>query len=79
VAANGSLGLVVLLNIGDGSLYYGKGDGTFKPAVPIHYSIGNFQDGGFSIAAGDFNDDGAPDAAIPIEGDGKVAIMLNAQ
>jgi hypothetical protein len=66
-------------HIGNSSIFYGRGDGTFKPAVPIHDSIGNFQDGGFSIAAGDFNNDGAPDAAIPIEGDGKVAIMINTQ
>ena len=34
-------------------------------------------DGGYSIAAGDFNDDGAPDLAVPIEEYGKVAILLN--
>jgi hypothetical protein len=64
-------------HIGDSSLYYGKGDGTFKPAVRIHNSIGNFQDSGPSIAAGDFNHDQAPDLAIPITNRGKVAILLN--
>ena len=76
---DGILDVATSASIGDGSLYYGKGDGTFKSAVPIHNSIGNFQDSGPSIATGDFNHDGAPDLAIPIEYDGKVAILLNTQ
>ena len=76
---DGILDVATAASIGDGSLYYGKGDGTFKSAVPIHNSIGNFQDSGPSIASGDFNNDGAPDLAIPIQNDGKVAIMINTQ
>jgi len=72
--------IAVAGHIGDSSLYYGKGDGTFKPAVRIHNSIGNFQNSGPSIAAGDFvTNNKAPDLAIPIELNGKVAIMLNTQ
>jgi len=45
--------------------------------------VGSFQGaghpGGYSIAAGDFNNDHAPDLAIPIEEYGKVAILLNTQ
>ncbi len=62
-------------NIDDSYLFYGKGNGKFGPSIPIDNTI-NFQ-GGFSIAAGDFNNDQAPDLAIPIELKGKVAIMLN--
>jgi hypothetical protein len=76
---DGILDVAVAAHIGDGSLYYGKGDGTFKPAVRIHDSIGNFQDSGPSIAAGDFNHDQAPDLAIPITNRGKVAILINTQ
>jgi FG-GAP-like repeat len=62
-------------NIDDSYLFYGKGNGKFGPSIPIDNTI-NFQ-GGFSIAAGDFNNDQAPDLAIPIQNDDKVAIMLN--
>jgi len=64
-------------NIDDSYLFYGKGDGKFGPSIPIKDTI-KFQ-GGFSIAAGDFNNDKAPDLAIPIEEYGKVAILLNTQ
>jgi len=53
------------------------GNGNFSAAVPISDTIKT--DGGFSIAAGDFNHDKAPDLAIPIEEYGKVAILLNTQ
>jgi hypothetical protein len=77
---DGKLDVAVAGHIGDSSLYYGKGDGTFKPAVRIHNSIGNFQNSGPSIAAGDFiTGNQAPDLAIPIELNGKVAIMINTQ
>jgi FG-GAP-like repeat len=62
-------------NIDDSYLFYGKGNGKFGPSIPIDDTI-HFQ-GGFGIATGDFNNDGAPDLAIPIELKGKVAIMLN--
>ena len=52
-----------------------NGKGGFGPPVRIKDQI----DGGsvFSLAAGDFDNNGAPDLAIPIEDKGKVAIMLN--
>jgi hypothetical protein len=62
-------------NIDDSYLFYGKGNGKFGPPIPIDDTI-HFQ-GGFGITTGDFNNDGAPDLAIPIELKGKVAIMLN--
>ncbi len=57
--------------------FYGKGNGTFGTAIAIANTVKN--QGGYSIAAGDFDNDGAPDLAIPIENAGKVAIMLNTQ
>jgi hypothetical protein len=62
-------------NIDDSYLFYGKGNGKFGPPIPIDDTI-HFQ-GGFGITTGDFNNDGAPDLAIPIELKGKVAIMIN--
>jgi hypothetical protein len=52
-------------------------DGTFGLAIHLKDTI-QFK-GGYSIAAGDFNNDKAPDLAIPIQNYGKVAIMLNTQ
>ena len=74
---DGNLDVACSTSIDDSYLFYGKGDGKFGPSIPIHDAI-NFQ-GGFSIAAGDFNNDDAPDLAIPIEEYGKVAILLNTQ
>jgi hypothetical protein len=48
-----------------GTLWLGKGDGTFKSATSLGL-------GGFGIAVGDFNLDGRPDLAV-----GGVAILLN--
>jgi FG-GAP-like repeat len=53
----------------------GKGNGKFGSAHTIKESIQGA--GGFSIASGDFNNDGAPDLAMPIQNYGKVAILLN--
>jgi hypothetical protein len=72
---DGHLDVACATEIDDSYLFYGKGNGKFGPSIPIDNTI-NFQ-GGFSIAAGDFNNDQAPDLAIPIELKGKVAIMLN--
>jgi len=57
--------------------FYGNGTGKFGTAIPINDTIKN--QGGLSIAAGDFNNDKAPDLAIPIQNYGKVAILLNTQ
>jgi FG-GAP-like repeat len=54
--------------LNNSALFYGKGNGKFKPAIPIKNGV-DFQ--------GDFNNDQAPDLAIPIFNKGEVAIMLN--
>ncbi len=74
---DGHLDVAVAAHIDNSALLYGKGDGTFGPPVLIKDEIGT--DGGYSLAVGDFNHDGAPDLAIPIELKGKVAILLNTQ
>ncbi|HSZ01457.1 MAG TPA: VCBS repeat-containing protein [Terriglobales bacterium] len=74
---DGHLDVAVAAQENDSYLFYGKGDGTFGLAVPISDPIKS--NGGFSIAAGDFNNDNAPDLAIPVEQYGKVAILLNTQ
>jgi hypothetical protein len=62
----------------NGDYYFlGHGKGKFGAAIFLGETIQN--DGGESIAAGDFNNDKAPDLAIPVELKGKVAIMLNTQ
>ncbi len=76
---DGKLDVAVAAQAGNSAFMYGKGNGTFGSPVPIKDAYGNNNYGGFSIASGDFNNDGAPDLAIPIENAGKVAIMLNAQ
>jgi len=74
---DGKLDVACSASIDDSYFFYGKGNGTFGTAIAIADTIKN--QGGFSIAAGDFNHDGAPDLAIPIEEFGKVAILLNTQ
>jgi hypothetical protein len=74
---DGHLDVACATSIDDSYLFYGNGKGNFGPSIPIHDAI-KFQ-GGHSIAAGDFNNDKAPDLAIPIQAYGKVAIMLNTQ
>jgi FG-GAP-like repeat len=59
----------------DAYVFYGKGNGKFGPGIEITTAINH--EGGFSIAAGDFNNDQTPDLAIPIQNKGKVAILLN--
>ena len=74
---DGNLDVACATNLGDSYFFYGGGNGHFGEANPINDTI-DFN-GGFSIAAGDFNSDGAPDLAIPIELKNHVAIMLNTQ
>jgi hypothetical protein len=72
---DGNPDIAVASQSGDSALFYGNGEGQFGAANPIKDPIGS--DGGYSIAAGDFNNDKAPDLAIPIELNGTVAILLN--
>jgi hypothetical protein len=74
---DGHLDVACATSIDDSYFFYGDGKGNFGSSIPIHDAI-NFQ-GGYSIAAGDFNHDQAPDLAIPIQIKGKVAILLNAK
>ena len=74
---DGKLDVACATSIDDSYLFYGDGKGNFGSSIPIHDAI-NFQ-GGYGIAAGDFNNDKAPDLAIPIQIKGKVAIMINTQ
>ena len=72
---DGHLDVACATSFQNSYFFYGGGNGHFGEANPINDTI-NFN-GGYSIAAGDFNNDKAPDLAIPIELKGKVAIMLN--
>jgi FG-GAP-like repeat len=74
---DGHIDAAVATHIDDSYFYYGKGDGTFGLAKHLKNTIQ--LKGGFSIAAGDFDNDGAPDLAMPIQNYGKVAILLNAK
>jgi hypothetical protein len=76
---NGKVDIAAVNKFGDAALLYGNGNGTFQSAIPIKDGVGS--NSAFSIATGDFNNDGAPDLAVPIEITdkplGKVAILLN--
>jgi len=61
--------------VADSGLLYGNGDGTFGPPIPILDNL----DGGESLTAGDFDNDGAPDLVIPILFQKKIAVLLNTQ
>ena len=60
---DGKLDLAASNQDGNSALLYGKGDGTFKPAIPIDDEI-KFT-GAMGLAVGDFNNDGAPDWPSP--------------
>jgi len=72
---DGKLDLAASNQDGNSALFYGKGDGTFKAAIPIHDEI-KF-DGAFGLTVGDFNNDQAPDLAFAMYFKPKVAILLN--
>jgi hypothetical protein len=72
---DGKLDVACVSNINDPYFFYGNGDGTFMSGIKIKAAI-NHQ-GGYGIASGDFDHDQAPDLAIAIQNDGKVAILLN--
>jgi len=56
-------------------LYYGKGNGKFDNPVPIYIWLG----GGYSLTAGDFNNDGAPDLAVVPDLSDYISVLLNTQ
>jgi len=73
---DGKLDVACAAQAEDSYFFYGKGDGTFGSGIAIAETIKN--QGGYSIASGNFvTGDNAPDLAIPIEGYGKVAVLLN--
>jgi hypothetical protein len=72
---DGNLDLAASNQNGNSALLYGKGDGTFKAAIPIHDEI-KF-DGAFGLTVGDFNNDQAPDLAFAMYFKPKLAILLN--
>ena len=72
---DGNLDVACATHLNDAYFFYGKGNGKFGSGIEIKETIDH--NGGFSIAAADFNNDNAPDLAIPIELNGKVAILLN--
>ena len=60
---------------GNSALLYGKGDGSFRSAVPIKMRLS----GGFSLTTGDFDNDHTPDLAITVSTANKIAVLLNTQ
>ena len=74
---DGKLDLAASNKNGNSVLLYGKGDGTFKAAIPIHNEI-KFT-GAIGLTAGDFNNDKAPDLAFAMYFINKVAVLLNTQ
>ena len=58
------------------SLLYGNGDGTLKPGVNLTFSPGSLP---IWVASGDFNGDGAPDAAVVLDYANRIAVLLNTQ
>jgi hypothetical protein len=74
---DGKLDLAASNQDGNSALFYGKGDGTFKPAIPIHDEI-KFT-GAIGLSGGDFNHGNAPDLAFAMYFKPKVAILLNTQ
>ena len=67
---------IVVANTGSAtvSLLYGKGDGTFKPAEDLQFPNNSLP---ISVAAADFNGDGAPDLAVALDYANELAIQLN--
>ena len=70
---DGNPDIAAALFNGNSALLYGRGDGTFRPAIPIKIKAG----GGNSLATGDFDHNQAPDLAI-IAGN-QIVVFLNAQ
>jgi hypothetical protein len=69
---DGKLDLVVANSADNNvSVFLGKGDGTFQPAV--NYSVGSSP---FSAATGDFNGDGKLDLVVSNSADNNVSVLL---
>jgi hypothetical protein len=72
---DGNLDIAAVLGQGNSGLFYGKGDGTFKPVVQIKLDNG----GGDALVAGEFDKDGPPDLAITNQQTSQIAVLLNAK
>jgi len=56
------------------SLLYGNGDGTLQAAKSLTFAVGSLP---IWVGAGDFDNDGAPDAAVVLDYANKIAVLLN--
>jgi hypothetical protein len=74
---DGNPDIVAVNQDGKSALLYGEGNGKFGATIQISDDFGF--DGGITLTAGDFNNDQAPDLAIGILNDARVAVLLNTQ
>jgi hypothetical protein len=73
VLSPGRLDLAVAnFNANNVSVLLGNGDGTFQPAQT--FGADSLP---FSVAVGDFNDDGMPDLAVANFGSTNVSVLIN--
>jgi hypothetical protein len=72
---DGNPDIAAALFNGNSALLYGRGDGTFRAAVPIRIKGGEMD----SLVAGDFANHQAPDLAIPGSTGNSVAVFINAR
>jgi len=70
--------------LGELSLLFGKGDGTFQPAVPLNafpsssIRVANLTVAGTAgVAIADFNRDRLPDLAVPVAESGLLVVLRN--
>jgi hypothetical protein len=68
--SDGNLGLVTLTGSGDVSVFLGKGDGTFQPAVSYPVAANPIL-----VRLGDFDGDGKLDILVASESNTAVAIV----
>ena len=71
---DGNPDLAVVLSNGYPGVFYGNGDGTFRPVMQIKsvpYS-------GYALTAGDFNEDGKPDLVVGAISKG-IAVLIHAR
>jgi VCBS repeat protein len=72
---DGNPDIAAALFNGNSALLYGRGDGTFKAAVPIKIKGGEME----SLVTGDFANHHAPDLAIPGSTANRVAVFINSR